>query len=573
MTSTHWIWPRRIAIAAGLVVGLYFAWNATSPPSESSTKDGAIARKSMPAKALDPASNSTETRKVEPEPTAGVSLAAVVAGGRFITTGGTPVPNVVRSLTLSTPTTTVDAQIRVDGTWEARLFPGEWKLTLTRHECPGPVPTYPGQLTISGPSTNTDIVLLDSGLVGRVHGYVRDCMGASIPGVTVRVAANEAVTNQLGYYSVGCVSREVPPTVHVEESSIPSPYKKPWWQTNESFAFGAIGGSLQSFGEAPQASLAGTDSSFDVVLSKGVSLTGTILGPAGEPLPNVIVSIRQSKHPRVQMGSGINCGVKTDETGRFQTPALPPGQWVAFLFQWAKEGVATPDPVRFELMCDDEDKEMNIQFMGGIGAGIVEGQFVDYSGTSGAGETFGLWRLEDHERHALGAFCQTKAWTTVQHDGRFALAGLADGEYVLERIELAGSKSGVIYVDSVPSKPFIVSSGHASNPIEWEAMSFPRTSASVRSYRATTNNGGNRVELGITIAMPHRKEPWSKRTTLTVSESTNSIDGVPAGNAEIELFEVDSVGGERLIGKTTAIFSPERPLAIAYSENSVWQVE
>ena len=165
------------------------------------------------------------------------------------------------------------------------------------------------------------------------------------------------------------------------------------------------------------------DVDITVALARTGRVSGVSLGPGGEPLSNVMVSVVNTRSRSLYSSPG---SLRPDANGRFSM-VLPEGEW-AFIGRAADPSSAQGPMVLFAetpfTMAGDDLPNVSLTFQRGSAvAGRVE---LAGGGSLPAGIRLGLVPVG-----AVGGSAALPAAESAQPDGTFAFAGVAPGRYRL----------------------------------------------------------------------------------------------------------------------------------------------
>jgi uncharacterized protein (DUF2141 family) len=164
------------------------------------------------------------------------------------------------------------------------------------------------------------------------------------------------------------------------------------------------------------------DADITVTLVRTGNMSGVSIGPGGEPVQNVMVSVVNTRSRSLWASPGM---IRPDANGRFGMQALPEGEWA--LIGRAADPSSTQDAMvlfaetQFTMAGEDVSNVVLSFQPGATISGRVE---VTDSGAIPASLRVGLTQIG-----AIGGSAAAPAAATVLPDGTFAISGVAPGRY------------------------------------------------------------------------------------------------------------------------------------------------
>lgn len=165
------------------------------------------------------------------------------------------------------------------------------------------------------------------------------------------------------------------------------------------------------------------DVDITIRLARTGAIAGVSTGPAGEPLPNVMVSVVNTRTRSLWTSPGM---LRPDANGRFRLAGLPEGEY-ALIGRAAEPSAAQGSMLLYAetpfTMTGEDIPDLQLSFQRGA---TVSGR-VDITGTGSlAGVRLGLTPIG-----AIPGSAAAPAGESLQADGTFAFSGVAPGRYRL----------------------------------------------------------------------------------------------------------------------------------------------
>lgn len=378
-------------------------------------------------------------------------------------------------------------------------------------------------------------------LTARAPGFAQTRVASPVPvqgedavtGVDIELADESVITGRVTDSSTGS------PIEQVSISAFdPAAGLSGWGVTDEngdyrigelgagsyevSFDATGLGYAAQSWPGTVPLAVGETVSGVDAALELGGSVSGTVIAAgSGLPLANVSVSITVADQEYSSVAYAF-----TDESGAYQAQGIPAGSYkvrfstfgTAYTDQWfnAAESFASATEVAV----------VGGQQLAGIDAvmtigGSITGTLID--DTTGA-------PVEGASVYASRTGAGGGGSSTSGPDGRYAITGLAGGEY---SVSVSGMQSG--YVSLSTSRQVTVATGSETSGVDFAL----ELGATIRG--TVTDESGNPISQVQVCAESADFDVFQPSTcNQTADDGSYSLFGVPSGS---QLVKFDSFSG------------------------------
>lgn len=378
--------------------------------------------------------------------------------GRVLSPDGVPAPNAMINITIDGESPVAVQATNASGDFTADVPPGEYELFASAQN---------GWAKTRTTAPADDVILSLEAYVS-VSGVAVDEQGVEVPdaSITMQAASPRQQGNRDNWLN---------PDMNGHTTDSLGRFKLRVGEAGSYVVHAVAEGGLSGQSDVFTVEMSSSTPLVRVVMDDGVSLSGRILDPAGNPIPaaEVSLSFTENAHNEMPALASIETQTQSDENGAYVFGHLPPG---IYAVEAHAEGFA--NLVREDILVETESD--------------VEG--IDLVLTSGGAIQGVLLGFDDPERAGVHISSgSASASPSVDADGRFVAENLPAGSYI---VILAPPGNGEPGSDTPMMKTVRVSDASVTDVV------FDLRAAPALIGNVQFNSGRPASEIFVRLALP-----------------------------------------------------------------------